>query len=248
MKAFIEGMKELPDVDRYTIGVVVYGYTTSWYKDSSHKELKSLSGISDLQRLYDKIHEGFGDPPDTDRDIKRDETRCQNLVEDYTNTGAGLKKAEDYFTEVGPENKKAIVLVTDGIPNSKTKDAACPNNIVCHGSNSACFNDARDYLRCRLADTSSEYLSEVSSQNFFGVRDPLISTYAVTVLEDPKNSDEAEIFNKTVAIFNAFSDTYYNSSDATKLTEILETFLGEITEQSSTITIERVIPGTNLPN
>ena len=80
------------------------------------------------------------------------------------------------------------------------------------------------------------------------MRDPLISTYAVTVLEDPKNSDEAEIFNKTVAIFNAFSDTYYNSSDATKLTEILETFLGEITEQSSTITIERVIPGTNLPN
>src|SRR3989344_5004530 len=243
VKSFVKGVMDLPDSDRFTLGVVVYGYTTSWYKDASGAELKSLSGMANFQKLYNEAHSGFGNPPETDLNIRREDTRCPSLVEDYTNTGAGLRKAEDYFNDINQDVSKAIVLVTDGIPNSKTKDSFCPNNINCHGSNAGCFDDARDYLRCRIADSGSQYLSEVSNRSFFGVRDPNVKVYAVTVLDSPKNNEEEEIFTKTVGIFSQYSNSYYNLTNATQLTQILESFLEEIIKENSVITIERIIPG-----
>ena len=154
-----------------------------------------------------------------------------------------MRKAEDYFNDINQDVSKAIVLVTDGIPNSKTKDSFCPNNINCHGSNAGCFDDARDYLRCRIADSGSQYLSEVSNRSFFGVRDPNVKVYAVTVLDSPKNNEEEEIFTKTVGIFSQYSNSYYNLTNATQLTQILESFLEEIIKENSVITIERIIPG-----
>ena len=242
VKNFIQGVMTLKDMDRYTLSVAVYGNTTSWYKDSSGNPLKSLTGFDDLQKLYNEIHAGFGNPPDKDVNIQRGETRCASLVQDYTNTGAGLKIAEEYLDSVAGSKSKALILVTDGIPNSKTKDASCPNDVNCHGSNQACFDDSRDYLRCRLADNQSQYTSEVNAQVYSGVRDPRINTYTVTVLGDPIGA-EREIFNVTVGIFSSFSDNYYTLANAAGLTETLEKFLEEIIKEKSIITIERLIPG-----
>lgn len=239
------------------IGVVVYGIDAAWLRGSDGVE---VTPTDDLDRVGAALNYGFNST--------RNSSPACGLVNDYTSIGSGFVKAHEYFAIHKTAGRKQIeVLVTDGLPNSRMPYSACfpgyfcpegggycsthPNGWSCVMNNgspisgTACNVPSRDFLRCTLAGNNEVYDSELDGISRAGVKDPSVDVYAVTVLEDPSDGGEpgaVEKFTKTVAVFNRYSKKYYNSSDATQLTEILQSFLDDIIHSSSTITIRRVIP------
>src|SRR3990172_9829508 len=234
--AFVDAIRNLPDADRFYVGVVVFGARADWYKDESLTvDFKPESGYVNLTNLYNEIDAGF-------RPLRED-SRCSRIVPATTNTGSGVRLANNYFDYSPHVNAgKVEVVITDGLPNAREVEDKCPISVKC----SSCKAEARDFLRCELTPQDLTYVSEVTGSTYNGVKDMSIETYAVTVLANSTDDN----FLKTVAIFSNtdWVKRYFNSADATRLTEILESFLEEIIEESSVITIQRVIPGTNLPN
>src|SRR3989337_521450 len=58
--AFVDAIRNLPDADRFYVGVVVFGARADWYKDESLTvDFKPESGYVNLTNLYNEIDAGF---------------------------------------------------------------------------------------------------------------------------------------------------------------------------------------------
>lgn len=68
----------------------------------------------------------------------------------------------------------------------------------------------------------------------WGVRDPKVDLYTVTVLDVPPP--------EITSIFDQYSTKYYNSATADKLSEILQMIFSEIVSRMTTFEIKRVVP------
>lgn len=216
---FVSSVEDLPDADKYKIGVAVFGTTSAWLK---YNGADILPGSLSFPELRDALTIGFGNT--------RSSSQCGSTVADYTNVGLAFRHGNDYLASTRQEDIKQIeIIITDGEPNSSLQDNRCAGSITC---NLSCVDAAKDYLRCMLADNVT-FVPEIG-QN--GVRDPDVDAYAVTILDNPPG-DVIDIFNNY-----ATENGYYNASRANELTEILEGILDNILEDRSTVTIKRVIP------
>lgn len=215
---FVNSVKDLPDADKYEIGVAVFGTTSAWLQ---YDGVDVLPGSLTFPQLIDAITIGFGDTRNT--------SQCGRTVLDYTNVGLAFRHGNDYLASTKRENVKQIeIIITDGEPNSSLQDNRCAGSTTCK----MCYGAAKDYLRCMAADKLT-FVPEIA-QN--GARDPDVDAYAVTIFDKPP-ADVVEIFKNYVT-----KDGYFNARRASELTKILEGILNKIVEDRSTVTVKRVIP------
>lgn len=114
------------------IGVVVFTVNAFWLTDSFHigagTELKP--GSLSVDDVYNVINSGFNTTVNTnDGSYHGDSPACDNFfpVWEYTSAGSGFAKAHEYFSGPPPANtKRAEVLITDGVINTRIPHPVCP--------------------------------------------------------------------------------------------------------------------------
>lgn len=225
---FIRAISLLSDSDKFKVGVGVFGTTSAWLQYNG-RSVTPGSGLS-FQELVAAIEQGFG--------ATRSQSQCGTegslgFVEDATSVGTAFRHAHDYLKTTKEEGKKQIeIIITDGEPNSKTADFECPEpDLVCRLGNE-CEVSAKNYLRCTAADRAT-FVSEIN-QN--GVRDPDVDAYAVTIFDRPP-VDVVEIFQNYIT-----EGGYFNASQASQLSGILDKILVKILDDRSTVSVKRVVP------
>ncbi len=178
-----------------------------------------------------------------------------------TSVGSGYAFINDYFKNNPiPEDqvvKRFEIVVTDGLPNSRNLEypdcpftdfsPSPPPPPYCRepmlppydSYASACVKEAKNYLRCTLAD-QEQNIDEfpASLQPFSGLRDVENSAYGVVVYGGVPN-DVREIFLKYAGPEN---QNYFETENANNLTNILEDILSDIIETTLKITIKREAP------
>lgn len=224
---FVNAVGDLPDSDKFKIGVGVFGTTSAWlrYNGVSVSPDNNLS----TSEISSAIDSAFGDT--------RVNSQCgkegAGYVKDYTSVGTAFRHAHDYLKNNKKDGTKQIeIVITDGVPNTRVYDAECKPYNECLNYQGACDTAAKNYLRCTLADKDT-YVPEIG-QN--GVRDSKVDAYAVTILDKPP-ADVVSLFQKYTT-----EGGYFNASRASQLDGILNNILGKILEDRSTITVQRVIP------
>lgn len=226
---FVEAVGNLPDSDKFKIGVGVFGTTSAWLQQNG----VSVSPDSDLDisEITSAIENGFGNT--------RAESQCGTVgnsgyVENLTSVGTAYRHAHNYLkTSKEAGTKQVEIVITDGEPNTRVYDSECAPYVACTDfQNAECENAAKNYLRCTVADKET-YVPEIG-QN--GVRDTEVDAYAVTIFANPP-TDVVSIFQNY-----ATEGGYFNANRASQLDGILNNILGKILEDRSTITIQRVIP------
>jgi len=177
-----------------------------------------------------------------------------SFAHDYLRTTAssGNKQIEVVISDGEPNQR---IPVSSGCPLNifcpGDGNYCCPSGSLCNktkplsadgngwscpagSGTSRCEPYARDFLRCVMADSNTDWVPEkYTGPTPKGVRDPNVDVYAVTVLDNPPAS--------VTQIFSTYATKYYNSADADDLSEILEDIFEEIITLS-TITIKRVVP------
>ncbi|OGM31993.1 hypothetical protein A2803_02795 [Candidatus Woesebacteria bacterium RIFCSPHIGHO2_01_FULL_44_21] len=218
---FVNNIERQEDADKFKLGVAIFGKSSAWLQ-SNGRDITPESGMS-FSEIRTAIEAGIN--------TVRRGGQCERVL-DGTSIGTAYRHGHNYLvTTKNPDTKQIEIVITDGEPNSRTTDSACPPSIAC-GPNSACEPAAKNYLRCTLADNLT-FVPEIS-QN--GARDPEVDAYAVTIFDRPP-TDVVTIFRNY-----ATEDGYFNASRASELTNILEGILDKILEDRSTVTIKRVIP------
>lgn len=178
-----------------------------------------------------------------------------------TSVGSGYMFINEYYKNnpVPPDVswKRFEIAVTDGLPNSRNLSyTTCPFTALVPAPPpppycrepmpppydiyyTKCVDDAKNFLRCTLADQSTN-ISEfpLSAQPFAGKRNPDYPAYGVVVYGGVP-IDVKEIFTKYAGPEN---QNYFETANANNLTSILEDILGEIIESTLKITIKREVP------
>lgn len=220
---FVQKIGSLPDADKFKLGVGVFGIDSSWMKYGGI-DMKPDSGLS-YSQIVSAIQDGFGN-------TVSESPVCSLVNSGGTNVGLAYRHAHDYLKGTKQPNVKQVeVVITDGEPNSRSLDTECPPSIAC---STTCKEEAKDYLRCTVAD-SNTFVPKIG-QN--GVRDPNVDAYAVTIFDSPP-PDVVDIFKSY-----ASKDGYYNASQASQLTDILNEVFNSIIKDRSTISVKRVVPLT----
>jgi len=177
------------------------------------------------------------------------QTFCGGVI-NGTNIGIGFTSAYDYFdaNPAPPNTKRAVVVITDGATNTRTPYAACPPSYFCPFDDDLCSNpeviangwscagdygsDCRmpafDYLKCALADTDTDPI---------GIRDPEVSGYLIKIA-NIFGPDETFIQD----IGNHYATKFYNTDDASDLSDILTDVFEEVSEEAFRIRLRRENP------
>jgi hypothetical protein len=251
--SFIDEIKKLPTANKYHLGLGIFGTNAKWvnaswvnssYPDYPDQEVSPDSGIS-LDIIRNVIASGIHS---SDRD-----GICKK-VEDYTSVGSGYALANSYFNSDLQDTNKNIVLITDGVPNSRVEDLNCPPSLLCHTDNDdddlaanpgepencgsgvtfckKCLGYAKNYLRCTLAGTN-KYIAEIG---YNGTRKPDVDAYGITI-HSPVNADVQEIFTNY-----GTPGGYFNAVNANALPALLNKVLNIIVSGNSSFSIKRIIP------
>jgi len=230
---FVESMILHEDRSLFRLGVVVFGSNAaSWIYDAKNVAVTPDNGFS-LEEVREAIDINFGNSREKSSVFYRPSRACQR-VNDGTSIGSGFVFAQEYFDTKREEGRKQVeILITDGRPNSRIAYDKCPPSTTCGvlgpvSCTKPDYPEAHNFMRCALADSNTRW------DGNYGVRNPQIDAYSVTIFETP--SGEA------VDIFQAYSKAYFNASRAHELTGILEKIFETIVESLSTISISRVIP------
>ncbi len=241
---FLDNIEEYGIADSFHLGVEAFQYNVAWLRTADGREIKPNSGIT-IPEIRQAIEEGIERFP-------ADSPAC-SYTYGHTSVGSGFMFANIYFRDnppVSPLAKRIEILITDGRPNSRIPYDRCPpsyfcpsdrghcdsevNNPehwLCSPSVSGCLPYAIDFVRCTLADTNTLWKG-----TNYGDRDPSVDAYVVTVFESPI----PEIEN----VFADYATHYYPIEYAYQLSDAFEEIFGEVVEDLSKITIERIIPGS----
>jgi len=264
-KAVLNFLNELETTEgheRIKVGISVFELKSDWLY-TSYAADGTPTGVAvrpdsplSLNDIRSAVNNGFGHSGDTGSKA------CRKIFT-YTSVGSGLAFMHDYLRTTATENLDQVeILITDGVPNQRIPYSPCPENIFCPGtpglcgsvpgwsclagkSGSACTPYARDFLRCTLADSGTNWTGEAGAVNGVsntGARDPEVDVYTVTVLDTPSSSGELENFNKVTSIFDTYSTEYYPLSEADKLSEKLKLILEKIITKVNRYQIKRVVP------
>lgn len=263
--SFLDSVKANPGADKVKIGISVFQMSAQWMSTAYAGDgtpigttIRPDSSLT-IDQIKQAVTTGFGNGGDTLSPACR-------KVQTATSIGSGLMFMHNYFSGVSPTKNRIEVLISDGEPNQRIPDPACPVSIFCPltsafccpagtrcnetktlagnttgwncpagSGESACSPYARDFVRCALATTDRAWVPEKGGAAFYsGARDPNVSAYVVTVIENPPAS--------VVSIFSSFADKYYNSANATQLTEILQDIFQEIITSITNYSINKVVP------
>lgn len=222
---FVESISNLQDSDKFKVGVSVFGIDSAWLQYNG-VNVTPGSGLS-FSEIQTAISQGFST-------IRKNSPACIQVA-NGTSVGTAFRHSHDYFTSTKAEGTKQIeVVITDGEPNARIADSACSPGTACTNLSGLCNAAAYNYLRCTVADTTTQ-VDEISSTQY-GARDPEVDAYAVTIFDNPPQ-DVVTIFQKY-----ATEGGYFNANRASELSGILSNILGRILEDRSTVTIKRIIP------
>lgn len=120
--AFISTIETLEDGDKFSVGVLTYGIDHKWLTHNG-KELRPDSGLT-LNETKNAISASF------DRTFARS-SACAGLM-DATSIGTGFTSAYEYFdANQSPDKKQIVILITDGLPNSRIPYSGCGESIFC---------------------------------------------------------------------------------------------------------------------
>ncbi|RJR30110.1 VWA domain-containing protein [Candidatus Microgenomates bacterium] len=237
---FIDSISSRTDSSKFRLGVLTFGVNAEWIKLNGRDVVPSSNmKLSDVRFA---VEQGFGPTKDQS-------PACVPIL-NSTSIGSGVVKAHEYFESHARSNTKQIeIVITDGEPNSRIPEPKCSPNVYCPLFASLCSNPygwscypqrsepvcsdlGLDFLRCTVAN-SDTYVPEIGQ---YGIRNPDVDIYAVTIFDNPPQP--------VVEAFQTYTteNGYYNASRATDLTKILDTLLQTIVEKRSTVTIKRVIP------
>jgi hypothetical protein len=108
-----------------------------------------------------------------------------------------------------------------------TGDTGCPQ----------CIKYGNEFLECTVADTDTSYISKLDNNSHPGSRNPDVDAYAVTILKDSELSS---------TIKNLFGNPdyiklWYNSDNANNISGFLNNIYTDVTQQSGSIFIKRII-------
>lgn len=248
---FVDTIASRSDSSKFKVGVSVFAIDHKWlsYK-GQNVSIESGLSLSDVSMA---IHDGFSSR-------RADSSACIDTI-GGTSVGTPFAFLNDYLKGRKSSSTKQIeIVITDGIPNSRIPYAGCAPSYYCPGSNlptctsnkygwtcpsnasePVCTTYGIDFLRCTVADNKTKLPNSTS----YGVRDPDINAYAVTILGTPTSSEIAS-FNSVVNIFNTYlgASNYYNAKEASSLSSILDAIYTDIISKHETITIKKVTPGT----
>jgi hypothetical protein len=237
---FLDNIAESENKDRFKVGVGVYTYGARWLRTEGGEEVRSDSDLT-LEEIRAAVDSNFS-------------LTTPSCMSGATSIGSGLAFANEYFRNNPSveDAKRVIVLITDGLPNSRIPYANCPVSTFCpwfsdacddypefgrcSGSGSACLDHALDFTKCTLADNQTSW-----DGGRLGDRDPNVDIYAVTVLADSDDDN----YEDTVEAFETYSTQYFNVDNAAELTQILEDIFQTVVSATGSITIEKLIPGVN---
>jgi hypothetical protein len=216
--SFVNQIRSHPNGDFIRMGLGVFGTDAAWVKTSDGRDITPTNGVS-LNDVYNSISTKFNS-------TREDSTACA-AVRDYTSIGSGYTFVQDYFDASTSKNKRVEVLITDGEPNTRIEYPKCPVSRFCQG----CLKEAQDFLRCALTENTKRW-----DLFNFGVRNPNITAYGITILS-PRAPLVEDIFNNTIGTAN-----YYNATTADQLSGILDSIFDKVISSLSTINISRIIP------
>ncbi len=217
---FVQGIANDPNGDFINLGLGVFGTNAAWVTTASGQNITPTNQIS-FNNIIDTINTKFNS-------TRQNSSACL-AVQDNTSIGSGFTFAQDYFgVNNAPLRKKVEIVITDGRPNTRIPYPACPPSISCP---TLCTTEAENFLRCAITDTNTRW--DVVN---FGVRDPNITAYGVTVL-NPASNQITQIFQTALGVSN-----YFNATTADQLTGILDSILTRIATSASKTIISRVIP------
>ena len=263
-QAFVSDIANLDDSEKFDVGIRVFGIDSKWLTYNG-LEVTPDSGLSPVD-ILDALDTGFGSTRATSPACSTvmDATSVGTPfydIQDYfeLTKQVGTKQIEIVITDGIPNSR---------IPaNNCAQDAFCPafpqdvdgtnycssneygwdcyrgdeyqdGPFDADGFNASAYSICEplgtDFLRCSLARTD-QFVSELGE---YGIRDPEVDAYAVTIY----NSVPREVRN----IFaNYTSDGgYFNASRADQLSSILSQILSQIVGERSIVSINKIVPGT----
>lgn len=240
--AAINFVNAVPLTGNYRIGVFVFGIDGQWMKTAANQDITLTSGLTPTE-VSSALQTQLGDTiPNS--------PACKTVIQN-TSVGTGFVFSQDYLkTQKSNGHKQVEIIITDGEPNSRIPYAGCAPSVYCPArpelcnvggyggcypgsSSSVCTPLAVEFLRCSVADTNTTLPNSFDK----GVRDPDITTYAVTISTSP-SGPAATVLKKYLG------DNYIGADRAGQLNTILSGILNNILSKRETITIHKDIPGS----
>jgi hypothetical protein len=212
---FVKQIAASPTHENMHLGVLVFTRTQAWARTASGVEISPQARVP-YSTIVSTLESGLGDTRGTS-------TLC-NLVPESsggnTNIGGAYVFAQNYFEANRVPNVNQVeVLITDGRPNRVSTEPRCPTT------------SPDLFLKCAITKTDTRW-----DATHFGIRNPEIIAYGVTVMTSPP-SEVVTIFRNALGV-----DNYFNASNANQLSNILTNIGGRIIERQSVISIKRIIP------
>ncbi len=227
---FIDNLAVSDYAGNVRMGVAVFGRNSNWLRSVSGQQVRPDAGMT-VAEVRQAVYSGFTYPSGSGNLARsRSQSICDELVEDYTNIGAGFNIMNNYFENNPPPSgnaKRVEILISDGEPNTYIRESVCLNRPTCVPCSGNSF--PLDYLKCTLADQNTEWTGGRT-----GMRNPLVDSYVVTVLHNPPAA--------VVSAIQTYSTEYYNAIYAYQLSEILDRIFESISTSFARTTISRIIP------
>ena len=240
VEQFVISIKKFDYSDHVHLGILVFRDEAAWLEHGG-VEVKPNSRLP-LDQMWEAVDDGFGS-------IQQESSACY-LVSGTTSVGAPYAKAHEYFDGqrvLGSQNLQVEIVITDGDPNSKNSlgspDKCNPDKeCLVINDGSVCIPHARNMLRCVLA-TKDRWITEyeeaqgATPQEQYGIRDPAIDAYGVTIY--------SEVSTDVQTIYKTYLDDenhYVGIDDANMLGEKLDIILEKVLREYSNIRFYREIP------
>ncbi|MFC1649383.1 hypothetical protein ACFL2C_01545 [Patescibacteria group bacterium] len=258
---FIDAVADDENSDKFKVGIMVFGVDAKWME---HGVVEIRPGNTDFDTIKTAINNGIGS-------TRSESPACQSVM-DATSVGSAYSQMSNYFSGIAnPRIKKIAIGITDGLPNSTSKDDSC-NTPFCpayprstdgatnyctdndYGWNCTEFNynncvwdvDAGYY--CDLAYTTCEPLGKEYLSCALADTDTFISDLG----RNGTRGVDIDAYAVTIYANTPFEIAsilrdytvgggYFNAPRATQLSDTLETIYRQIIKDRSIIKIKRVV-------
>jgi von Willebrand factor type A domain len=258
---FIDKLSTLPDRQKFRLGVLAFGIDSKWLRVGG-VEIKPENNVS-LSQIRSAIEIGFGNTKATSpacegiMDATSVGTAFAETQNYFTSSKrSGVKQVAVVITDGDPNSRIPFAgcspsTFCPAFPIDTNGNNYCEDNQYgwqCHqysqyqnsfdsdGFNQTAYNTCKplgvEFLSCSVADSETEY-----EPGRFGIRDPEVDAYAVTIFSRPP-ADVVSIFNRYLG-----PERYFNASRASQLTQLLNTILNEIISDREVVNIQRELPG-----
>ncbi|MEK9200838.1 MAG: hypothetical protein AAB909_02575 [Patescibacteria group bacterium] len=219
----VESFNASGELPLLRLGLSTFGITNKWI----------MQPTQDLVLLRSKIINQF-------RDRQQDSEACAApLNSGGTNVGGSLEFLHNFFATNYPvpddRLKKIEIVITDGEPNTNNLNSNgvamnyCGALAGCNFNN-PCVASAHTYSACNLGRTDVV----VSEINKYGLRDPNVDAYLVTI--------STQVPRSTKDMLEKYATHFYDAVNATDLADILQTLFGDILSDYSSISFGRLRP------